>query len=224
MKGILIDPHERQVSLVQHDGTLESYYSLLDCDAVDRHDLSTADRIVLDQDGLAVEDQAFWRFQNTPLRMGGKALVVGVGPEGTDSDVVVDLGLVLNAVEWINTRFVGMRTVDQGIVPTPHGPGRGIVQVPIFEDLDPVPATPAAAPAAPEPQPEPQPLKVWTVRQVAGGYQAELALIDQRGPRKAPIEPLVNPDLVELRGMLPPGLKLVPRTGTDSSEIVESWV
>lgn len=84
MKAILIDPKERSITEVEyHDGNLEEIVDLLDCRLIDFvQTYINGDGLYIDDEGMLIEDQYFFKHINSDYPLAGKALVIGIGEQG----------------------------------------------------------------------------------------------------------------------------------------------
>lgn len=101
MKAILIDPHARTVTEVQHDGTLEGIYRAIGADCVCTVSLGGRDAIFLDDDGLFREGQEFFAIGKYPNPLAGRGLVLGCDAEGESTAPKVPTYMIERAVHWL---------------------------------------------------------------------------------------------------------------------------
>jgi hypothetical protein len=95
MKAILIDPVKKEVSLVDHEGSLESLYKLLQCTTItsvvrfDDNDFMYAD----DESWLNVspgDELAGFHMKGWSFAVLGRALIVGTDFAGNDHEIFND--------------------------------------------------------------------------------------------------------------------------------------
>ncbi len=99
MKAFLIDPKERTVTEVDHDGDYKTVCALLGCPRIDAAGINDkGDVIYVDDEGLFVEDPAFFMYKGFPTPMAGKGLVVGTDEEGADIAPSVDMDHLMTTV------------------------------------------------------------------------------------------------------------------------------
>lgn len=83
MYGYLINPETRTITEVQHDGSLEEIYALLDCNMIEAAPINsqTESSVYVDEEGLyrlnGDEPVAAFQFIGGHQPMIGKALVIG---------------------------------------------------------------------------------------------------------------------------------------------------
>lgn len=98
MKGILIDPDEQRVRIVDlGKGELKDFYRVLSCDLIDRVSFNDNNDLVVDDEGLFKNHKIFYRIVGVPGHYVGKTVIVGVNreqgewadPIGLDEPIVV---------------------------------------------------------------------------------------------------------------------------------------
>lgn len=105
MRAILIDPHAKTVTEVEHDGTLEGIYRAIGADCVCTVGLGVdRDAVFLDDDGLFREGQEFFSIGEYPHPLAGKGLVLGCDAEGESCAPVLGAAFVQAHVQWLTPR------------------------------------------------------------------------------------------------------------------------
>jgi hypothetical protein len=113
MYGYLIDPNTRTVNKVEYDGSLESIYTLLDCEMIEAAPINDqADSSVyVDEESLMKlsDDETVHAFQfiggHQPLI--GKGLVIGPPDDegNTTEPDDIDINWIMNKVFFGTLRF-----------------------------------------------------------------------------------------------------------------------
>lgn len=103
MKGYLVDPFNRTIEEVEHDGSLDSIYTLIGadcfaCAAFDR-DGNTA---YVDDEGLFKSDQQFFLMLNYPQPLAGKGLILGCDEVGESQSPTVSIDEVRAKIQFLN--------------------------------------------------------------------------------------------------------------------------
>lgn len=87
MRAYLIDPAERTLTVVDHDGKLSSIYELLGCDRVTTAQVADlGDVVYVDDEGLLKGPTNFFLVEGHPTPLAGKGLVVGTTYDGDDAE------------------------------------------------------------------------------------------------------------------------------------------
>lgn len=118
--GYLIDPFSKSITpvAIQKEDELKSIRSLIDVELIDRVALSnTGDMLIVDDEGLYAENQAFFYVQG--VRLAGKSLLVGGGEGGTFASPDATLEWAKEYVgfepdkfrQWIDT-FIAEKEID----------------------------------------------------------------------------------------------------------------
>lgn len=218
-KVLLIDPFERVVTQMEIENSNEALMDLLDCDKLTSLAMSQNDALITDADYLHVPDQAFWKFVNGDVNIGGRAVIV-TAPELPPLSAVG----VIRSIQWLDIEFVGIERIDLGPIEHPdHGWLRAYADKQVFRPREPLVVNPATPePPKPEEAATERPPLVWTIFKDKDTYTAVGFELHASGATQTKHE-LQNEDLVELRGMLPRNLRLLPSTPNDDPKIVESW-
>ena len=102
MKALLIDPFMETVQEIDYSGDWKDIRTLLKCDifaTVYFDDMST-DSVFVDDEGLFVDDQRFFKLGNYTQPLAGYGLVLGCNEEGDSVDCMSTLEDVAKQVEW----------------------------------------------------------------------------------------------------------------------------
>jgi len=105
MKGYLIDPYEKQITLVEHNGDLQDMYQALRCSIVEAVQItSTGDVVYVDEEGLLkdLSQQSFFKLTGpgASIVLAGRGLVLGTTDEGDSTDPVISLRELTPMVSW----------------------------------------------------------------------------------------------------------------------------
>lgn len=104
MKGYLINPFDQTIKpviLSDIDSNLKQIYALLDCTTIDAvYTIEDDHTIYVDDEGLFVSPQRFFKIAGQPLA--GKALVLGVSEDGDSIDAELWVEDTLKErIEWV---------------------------------------------------------------------------------------------------------------------------
>jgi len=107
MKAILIDVENQKVTAVLHDDTLESIYKHVDCRTFDVVNIDGVNSIYVDDEGLFVEDQLYFKYTGTTdsVSLAGNGLILGVDDEGETISPTLMLEEVEQAVTFLPKGF-----------------------------------------------------------------------------------------------------------------------
>lgn len=107
MKGYLIDPFNRTIEEVEHDGSLDSIYQLIDvqCFACAAFD-DQGNTAYVDDEGLFKDDQEFFYMPHYPQPLAGKGLILGCNEIGESQSPTVSLDEVRAKVIFMSPRHV----------------------------------------------------------------------------------------------------------------------
>ena len=107
MKAILIDVKNQEITEVLHDNTLESIYKHVDCRTFDVVNIDGVNSIYVDDEGLFVEDQLYFKYTGTTnsVSLAGNGLVLGVDEEGETTSPTLMLEEVKKAVTFLPEGF-----------------------------------------------------------------------------------------------------------------------
>lgn len=101
MQAILIDPYTQTIEVVDYSGDYKDISALLDCELFTTVYSDLPDTIYLDDEGLYVENQKFFKLKGYPQPLAGKGLVLGTDYDtGESVDCVSSLEDILRAVEF----------------------------------------------------------------------------------------------------------------------------
>jgi hypothetical protein len=102
MKGYLINPFDQTIKQVtlEKENTLQQIYALCDCSLIDGVYSIDDHTVFVDDEGLYVENQRYFKLCGQPLA--GKALVLGAGEEGdsTDAELWVE-DILEERIDWV---------------------------------------------------------------------------------------------------------------------------
>lgn len=100
MQAILIDPFTQTIEAVDYSGKYEDIYTLLGCDLFTTVYTEMADTIYVDDEGLYVKDQKFFKLKGYPQPLAGRGLVLGSTDDGDSTDCVSTVEDIQDIVEW----------------------------------------------------------------------------------------------------------------------------
>lgn len=104
MKAILIDVVNQTVTDVNVEGGLQGWYKLIGCNYVEcAHYFNEHDSIMVDEEGLFKQPEAFFFVEGAHQPFAGNGLVVGVDENGETVDVNMTAEeLIRRGVEFIH--------------------------------------------------------------------------------------------------------------------------
>lgn len=116
-RALLVNPFEKTLTEVDHDGELHSIYAALDCAStgIDTVALSPVCVMYVDDEGLFKPEQRFFQLVPGAPVIGGKAIIFGLDAEGGNisHDLIVDK--VRDACTFPDIVFDGTKdSVQQG--------------------------------------------------------------------------------------------------------------
>lgn len=107
MKGYLIDPFKRTIEEVEHNGSLDSIYELIDarCFALAAFD-GKGNSAYVDDEGLFRDGQEFFLMKNYPQPLAGKGLILGCNDEGDSVSPTVSIDEVRAQVKFLSAEQI----------------------------------------------------------------------------------------------------------------------
>ena len=107
MKALLIDVKNQEVTEVEHDDTLESIYNHINCRTFDVVRIDDVNSIYIDDEGLFVEDQLYFKYIGTTdsVSLAGNGLILGVDDEGETIEPTLTLEHVKSKVSFLPLSF-----------------------------------------------------------------------------------------------------------------------
>ena len=108
MQAYFINPFSQNVTTVDYDGDYKSISRMIDAsrgcfDVVRLY--QNQDAAFVDDEGLYVNDQAFWIHRNYPQPLAGKALVLGCDDEGDSIAPKTSFETLQDDIRFIGHRF-----------------------------------------------------------------------------------------------------------------------
>ena len=107
MRAILINPFEREITTVIRSDNYKDIYNYLSTDDFSVNNFAVVhwdefNDIFIDDEGLYVDDQAFFSIAGThsELVLAGKGLILGHDGEGDTTDTDLTLEEIRSAVTW----------------------------------------------------------------------------------------------------------------------------
>lgn len=103
MKAYLIDPEKREITVIDHDDSLNGIYEAIQAKPIDTVQLNRwRDVAFIDDEGLYRSPQFFWRYQDYPNPIAGKALVLGTTSDGNSREpVAVNTYSLAEDITWL---------------------------------------------------------------------------------------------------------------------------
>jgi len=101
MKAILINPHEETITEVDYSGNYKEIYSFIDCRTFDCVRLTPHEDMYIDDEGLLIDNQRYFRMVEIGANYGGKALLLSHDDEGETTATNWTLQDVKDMVEWL---------------------------------------------------------------------------------------------------------------------------
>lgn len=104
MQAILINPFDKTIEEIEYSGDWRDISSLLECDIFTTvYFDDTTDSVYVDDEGLYVEDQAFFTIGNYPQPLAGRGLILGCNDEGDSVDCKTTLEEAKAMVKFLGT-------------------------------------------------------------------------------------------------------------------------
>lgn len=133
MRAILIDPFSYKIMEVDVDGSLASIYSATQCSLITSVEMPNEDVMFLDDEGLFVQNQAFFSIYDMPRPLAGRALVLGCA-EGEMVGSRNSLAEISLAVRWVSRESVAMMS-DDGAFDIIISDGKSSMRVPCRPEI-----------------------------------------------------------------------------------------
>lgn len=102
MKSILIDPFTRTVSEHNHSGDWRDISKAIRCDLFCVVYLGKGDTLYLDDEGLYVPEQKFFRLpSHYPELLAGRGLILGSDDMGDSTDCLMSVEEIEDEIKWV---------------------------------------------------------------------------------------------------------------------------
>jgi Domain of unknown function (DUF3846) len=101
MRAILIDPVERTITEVEHDGNYKSIYPQLGCDLFTCVYLENDDAIFVDDEGLLKGGQHFFKVNTYPQPLAGRGLILGCDADGETVGATISLAEITERITFL---------------------------------------------------------------------------------------------------------------------------
>ena len=101
MKAILINPFDQTIKEAEYTGDYREIYSLIDCRTFDCVRLTPHEDMYIDDEGLLIDNQRFFRMVEIGANYAGKALLLSHDDEGETKATNWTLQDVKDMVEWL---------------------------------------------------------------------------------------------------------------------------
>jgi hypothetical protein len=120
MKAILIDPIERKVTEVDHDGDYKQICKLIDCqtftavyiDGPPGDEDSGRNAIFIDDEGLLNDPRYFFMWRGYPQPLAGKGLILGANEEADSCSTNWTVEQVTAMVQYKELSVQGFKTEE----------------------------------------------------------------------------------------------------------------
>jgi hypothetical protein len=102
MRAILIDPFTQTIEEVDYSGDYKDIYCLIECDLFTTVYLpnTSDDTLFVDDEGLYVENQRFFKIDGFEQPLAGRGLLLGTDEEGESIDCMSTVEEVKAIVSW----------------------------------------------------------------------------------------------------------------------------
>ena len=102
MRAILINPFTQTIEEVDYSGDYKDIYSLIECDLFTTVYLpnTSDDTLFVDDEGLYVENQRFFKIDGFEQPLAGRGLLLGTDEEGESVDCMSTVEEVKAIVSW----------------------------------------------------------------------------------------------------------------------------
>jgi hypothetical protein len=101
MKAILINPFDQTIKETEYTGDYREIYSLVDCRTFDCVRLTPHEDMYIDDEGLLIDNQRYFRMLEIGANYAGKALLLSHDDEGETKATNWTLQDVKDMVEWL---------------------------------------------------------------------------------------------------------------------------
>ena len=101
MKAILINPFDQTIKETEYTGDYREIYSLVECRTFDCVRLTPHEDMYIDDEGLLIDNQRYFRMVEIGSNYGGKALLLSHDDEGETKATNWTLQDVKDMVEWL---------------------------------------------------------------------------------------------------------------------------
>jgi hypothetical protein len=101
MKGILINPFDETIKEVEYTGDFREIYDLVDCRTFDCAMVDSENDMYIDDEGLLVDDQRYFRMLELGANYAGKALILSHDEEGESVGTTLTKEKVKAIIEWL---------------------------------------------------------------------------------------------------------------------------
>ena len=124
MRSIIINPYDRTISEIDHDGDLRTMYETIKCDGVgmvrvNRRADGSGDVLWLDDDGLLIEGKPIFIWEGYKHPLAGIGLIMGVNDEGENAPAGIALNSVREQVRWTELETTGEMAGPGAFEPPP---------------------------------------------------------------------------------------------------------
>ena len=101
MKAILINPFDQTIKETEYTGDYREIYSLVECRTFDCVRLTPHEDMYIDDEGLLIDNQRYFRMVEIGANYAGKALLLSHDDEGETKATNWTLQDVKDMVEWL---------------------------------------------------------------------------------------------------------------------------
>jgi hypothetical protein len=101
MKAILINPFDQTIKETEYTGDYREIYSLVECRTFDCVRLTPHEDMYIDDEGLIIDNQRYFRMVEIGANYAGKALLLSHDDEGETKATNWTLQDVKSMVEWL---------------------------------------------------------------------------------------------------------------------------
>jgi hypothetical protein len=101
IKGILINPFDETIKEIEYSGDYKEIYNFIDCRTFDCAMFNYENDLYIDDEGLLVDNQRYFRMVEIGANYAGKALVLGHDDEGETISTTLTLQMVKDVVQWL---------------------------------------------------------------------------------------------------------------------------
>tara|TARA_Y100000004_G_scaffold194770_1_gene260166 strand:+ start:692 stop:1123 length:432 start_codon:yes stop_codon:yes gene_type:complete len=108
MRAILIDPFTQKIEVVDYSGDWKDISTLLGCELFTTVYIDDEDTLYIDDEGLYVENQRYFKWKGYPQPLAGRGLVLGCTPDGDTTDSSKTLEDIQGMVEWCSSKVTVM--------------------------------------------------------------------------------------------------------------------
>jgi hypothetical protein len=107
MRALLINPFDRTVTEIEHNGSLEAMRETIRCQTVCTVQLTDRETLWLDDEGMLVEGTPVFSISGSDQAFAGIGLILGSSPAGNNIASRLPTEAVKTAINWTDKESTG---------------------------------------------------------------------------------------------------------------------